>query len=441
MAILGLLGTEQFASERFKSVRRSVFYTYPNGAAPLTGLLSLLSEEDCNDPEYSWYEKRWKEQRTLTEANTTGVFCTTASPPVDKSSPFSLAADEEFVISVVDESQFRVGHVIMVMVPNNSGANQNLRAKVTAVTTGFLKVKAIAAYTNIINTAATVGLGVLVIGSAHEQGQVGAALAPWNLPAGFGNFCQIFRTPFSMTGTALKTSAKFDETGPYKDKAKENSISHMVEIEKAVLWGKKSKVVDGTSQLPTYTMDGVLSFLELWEAGTTYGNDAATLDSHDNKRIIENASGTMNERQLDAYMERLFRVTNNKANEKLCLCGTGFLSTLNQMFRSKTVLNTNIPSSEAYGMTVVEHVTPFGRIFYKTHPLFNQNPDLRYAGLYLDVQNLKYRYVAGRDTELLKNRQPNNADYRMDEWLTECGLEMRFPESCMFIKNMVGYAP
>ena len=45
MAILGLMSTEQFVSERFTSIRRSVFYQYPGGAAPLMGLLSMLDGE------------------------------------------------------------------------------------------------------------------------------------------------------------------------------------------------------------------------------------------------------------------------------------------------------------------------------------------------------------------------------------------------------------
>ena len=59
----------------------------------------------------------------------------------------------------------------------------------------------------------------------------------------------------------------------------------------------------------------------------------------------------------------------------------------------------------------------------------------------LEVRNLKYRYLTGRDTELLKERQPNNADYRQDEWLTECGIEIRFPESHMVLKGVNSYTP
>lgn len=444
MAILGLMGTEQFATERFKNVRRSVFYFYPNGAAPLTGLLSLLKTEKINDPEFSWYEKRLIEQRSTTvAANAAGPF-TTAGGDVDKANGFSLAAGDAVRVKVASTAMFRVGHVVMVSGRNTGNTtNVTLRLLVTSIVAATkFEGTAVVAVANINNQAVnSIGLQALVIGTAYSQGADGAALVPYNLPSGFGNYAQIFRSPFSLTGTALKTAAKFDETGTYKDKAKEASVYHMIEMEKAFIFGQKSKAVDGTSGLPTYTTDGILSYLELWEAGTTYGNDAATLDSDDTKRIIENSAGRISDKQYDNYLERVFRVTNNAANEKLVLCGSGFLSTINQLYKSKSVLNTDIPSKDAYGMSVVQHVTPFGTIYYKSHPLFSQNSEMRYWGLFLDIQNLVYRNMDGRDTTLLKNRQPNSADYRQDEWLTECGLETRFPESNMLIKNVRDIQP
>jgi hypothetical protein len=168
---------------------------------------------------------------------------------------------------------------------------------------------------------------------------------------------------------------------------------------------------------------------------------AATADSDDNKRIITNSSGVLSEKLYDTYLERVFRVTNNTVNEKLVLCGSGFLNVINQLYKSKSCLDASLPLTDTYGMNVVKHLTPFGTVYYKTHPLFSQNSTMRFNALVLDVQNLVYRYLDGRDTELLKNRQPNDADYRKDEWLTEAGLEVRFPESHMYLQNVRDYAP
>ena len=246
-----------------------------------------------------------------------------------------------------------------------------------------------------------------------------------------------------ITGSALKTSVKYDETGAYKDQAKEAAINHMRELEFAFIFGRKTKTIvdpSGTN-LPTYTTGGILNQIELWEAGTLYEVAASTADTDDNKRIITNSSGVITEKLYDNYLERLFRVTNNKANEKLCLCGSGFLNTLNRMYKSKTTLNSDLPLTASYGMKVVSHVTPFGTVYYKTHPLFTMNAAMRYNGLFIDVGNLRYRYLDGRDTELLTNRQPNDADYRKDEWLTECGLETRYPESNLYLQNILDFTP
>jgi hypothetical protein len=239
----------------------------------------------------------------------------------------------------------------------------------------------------------------------------------------------------------LKTGLKFDRTGPYKDKAKDATLQNAIEMEKSFLFGVQQQYIDPTTGLPTRLTGGIEWYLRQWELGSVYGNTAATVDSDDNKRIITNSSGAMSLATYNDYMERLFRVTSNKAQEKLVLCGSGFLSRLNTMFVGKGILKINQEVKEQFGWDIVSHLLPWGTVHYKTHPLFTQNATLRSSAMFLDVWNLIYRYMDGRDTTLLKMRQPNNADYREDEWLGECGLELRFPESHMFIKNFLTVTP
>jgi len=223
----------------------------------------------------------------------------------------------------------------------------------------------------------------------------------------------------------------------------------MIELEKAFLFGVRTKILDA-SNIPTYTTGGILWWLEQWERRNTTNGGAfdyetgasiVTADTDDNKRIIANSTGVISESLFDTLVERCFRVTNNRANEKLVLCGNGALQVINQLYKNKSVLNSDLPLTDTYGMDVVSHRSPFGKLYYKTHPLFNQDPMLRNSMLILDVGNLVYRNLDGRDTDILTNRQANNEDGRTDEWLTECGLEARYPESHMFIQNMLSYAP
>jgi hypothetical protein len=198
--------------------------------------------------------------------------------------------------------------------------------------------------------------------------------------------------------------------------------------------------------LPIYQTGGILWHMQQWEAGGDYALSSArtitaSADTDDDKRIITNSAGTMDEDTYDTYLERLFRYTNNSSNEKLCICGSGFLKVMNQMYRSKAVLNASLPMKDTYGMRVVAHETPFGTIYYQSHPLFTQNSTLRWNALFLDVRNLRYRPMSGRDTDLLTEREPNDADYRKDEWFTDAGLEVWFPESHMYMQNVRSYTP
>jgi hypothetical protein len=452
MAILGLVSTETYDATRFKNIRRSVQYQYPNGTAVLTGLLSIMDGEETNDPQFSHWEKRHVTQTTLPIDNGLGGGVTAGPLTTSGGANFATGSNwtdgTSYRVYVADGSIFRVGHVIKY-----HAVSKDVIGVVSAVnTTGddYITVRATGTVTSVTNNATTCIAApseVLIIGSAFNQGVVDLSSEIYNSPVEFSNYTQIFRTPFSFTGTALKTPLKFDESGPYQDKAKEHAVTHMEELEKAFLFGTKNKYVPAGDAAPTTgaglpvtTTGGVIYHLQRWEAGD-YRTVTATSDSDDDKRIITNSGGTMDEDTYDTYLERLFRYTNNTSNEKLVLCGSGFLKVINQMYRSKAVLMTDIPFKDTYGMNVVGHLTPFGTIYYKTHPLFTQNANLRFAALYLDVRNLRYRPLVGRDTTLLANRQPNDADYRKDEWFTETGLEVWFPESHMFIQNVTSYTP
>jgi len=155
----------------------------------------------------------------------------------------------------------------------------------------------------------------------------------------------------------------------------------------------------------------------------------------------ENTSGTSNtitRSELEGYLQRVFAVSNNKTNEKLVLGGAGFIGAINVAYERliQTTRSLGKKDDETYGMNLTGLQTVHGMIWMKSHPLFSQRTDMMYNALVLDVGNLKYRYLTDSDTILLKNRQNPGEDRRRDEWLTECGLECRFPESHMYFKNV-----
>ena len=470
MAILGLVSTESMSQPTYweANFRRKVFHQYPNGAMSIIGLLSLMKTEVVPTPEFTWWEERFKRQYTTTasQGGTKGPFRLEADA-VDGLDPFLPVVNTAFTLYVANNEMFRIGHVVLIKGLKVGGvAKEDMRCVVTSVAgTTKIHMRAMSLPASISTgfdngvTDENVGIGILAIGTAFGQGVNNLTSEVFYLPDSFGNNTQIFRTPFSFTRNAMKTPTKFDESSVYREKAKQHSLYHMVEMERAFLWGEKAKYVpagaaDPTTGagLPEYKTGGVVGwFLSQWEkADSTYrggtGAAALTLDSEDDKRIITNTGGTLNEATYDDYLERMFRKTNNVTNERLAVCGNGLLKVVNQMYRKLGTLPLEVPTQEAFGMRITRHDAPFGSVYYKTHPLFNEDKtgiatELFRAGLFLDVHNLRYRPVSDSDTFLRRGIQTPSMDGRTDEWLTDAGLQMMFPEATLFLQNVNSYVP
>lgn len=226
-------------------------------------------------------------------------------------------------------------------------------------------------------------------------------------------------------------------------------MRHMIEMEKAFLWGQNHEVGVADPETGDITPEtqtgGVMWFLEQWEAANSVyrggtGAAAITSNTDPDKRIVS-AGGTLTKAFYNAFLTNLFRVTQDVGYSKICLCGGAFLSTINQLFEKDRVIQTSLEESKTKAkFTVYTHETIFGTVHYKTHPLFTEDPDLSDAGLFLDLGNLRFRPLTDSDTKFLKGRQETDRDGRKDEWITEAGLEMKFPESCGLLKDATAAA-
>lgn len=448
--MFGLMTTSQLDAYKSLNNRRRIFYQFPNGAAPLTGILSLMDSEETDKPEFGWYEDRLDDQKTTTAAISSGngPFSASGSDTPATTSGFNIAENDILRIRTAADgtSKFRPNMVLWLRrVKLASGAYTEIIGVVqTIVATNKVEIRCLAPKTGVGNTDSgttatdNTGLSIIVIGTANpEGGRSGKGL--WLPPRNAGNFTQIFRDAMVFSRTALKEGLLFDKTGIYRTKARQTAIRHMVQLEKAFMFGERQSYItqDDGDDTPVRTMGGILWFLRQWEAGTVYGNTAAVVNSDSNKRIID-VNGSLTRRQLMQYYSRLFKVTNNVDYSKLCLCGGGFLSVINEMFEKQLQFQTPMEAGDTYRMNLTTQQTQNGTIYYKTHPLFNQYSDLEYSALFLDIPNLMYRPLSDSDTILLKNRQENDEDKRKDEWMTEASLELRFPESHMFIDTLTG---
>jgi hypothetical protein len=404
----------------------------------------MLPSEETDKVEFGWWERRFPAQRTKSVASGTAPFQNGDNTAF--SDLGTLTADTEYRLKVESTEQFKATHVIEIRglaINNATTTNNNLRGTVTEINSAtqltFRPYTTLATVDNA--TTDNNGKTVAIIGTANaEGGRSGTGIIQF--PVNPTNFTQIFRSAFSLTRTALKGGLLFDKSGPYKMQAKENGLRHMIEMEKAVIFGEKHTVLvtdpDTGDVTPETKMGGILDFLRKWEAADSIyrggtGATAVTLNTDDNKRIID-LSGSMTKSQYNTYISRAFRKTSDKAYEKLVCCGGTFLEVVNSLFEKDIVRTTLFQEKTRNAEFIVHsHTTLRGTVHYKVHPLFDEDPDLQGNALILDMGNLMYRPLSDSDTVFLKGRQETDRDGRKDEWITEAGLELRFPESHMYL--------
>lgn len=464
-SILGLPSSAKFAAEsdRFYNHRRKILHLYPSGGAPLTGILSNLTEEPVNDSIHIWWEKRYKSPQAALRGTNPGTKTAPSTGDADDGTAADAGATAitvDFWFKVDTTKDFKVGHVFII------DTQSDLQFWVTAVTRGvaaeatkgFVKARLIRAAT--VGTVATVFAAatvIRIIGSAYGEGQSGTGVGQtgFKRPYPIQNTTQIFYDQMTFPGSVLKMGLKYDQTGPYKEKAKDTIIDHMTSIERSVIWGRRSTTTRtsfDTSQedLTVRTMSGIIEFLELWDAGSTglsvdgstyapYSfKGPSTTDADENKRVIANATGVVTVDKWNVWAERVGRYHTNKSKDKLVLCGSGAIIAMANMFRMNSDMDVKMGDS-AYGLDFMTLLTPFGKFHFVTHPLFNESSTYQYWALILDIHSLRFRPLLDRDTRLLKNQQNNADDFRKDAYRTEGSLELYAPEQHMLIKNVRTY--
>jgi len=242
---------------------------------------------------------------------------------------------------------------------------------------------------------------LVIIGNAHKEGSL-APEAKGTVVETVYNYTQIFRTTVKVTKTQEASELYGGSDRLYQRRKK--AIEHAVDIERAFLFGERSEDLSGSE--PRRTTRGVISFL------------TANTDN-----ILDVSSdGKLSEGLLEEFFESLFRYGSNK---KVCFASPRLISIFNAFGRDKI---RTVVGEETFGIKVMQYISAHGELQLIKHPLLEGSVYGKY-GIILDLEeDIKYRPLKGRDTMLNTNIQPPDADYVMDEYLTEAGLELRSPK-------------
>lgn len=337
-------------------------------AAPLLVLMKQLDKGTCHNYKFEWMEDDFMARWTKALAGIAGG-ATALTVPVAEAS--LIAVDD--LVKVV-----RTGEVL----------------RVTGVASNTLTV--VRGYGETVTAAINTDDKLLVVGNAIMQGAASPSEKYNDVVPAF-NYTQIFRTPFSVTNT-------FDATKVYGKKELDRlrfkkGVEHKQSMEYALLFGERN--LDTSGSQPRTTTAGVLSFLK----GTT--------------NVVSKTKATFTEADLVAFCEQVFTYG---SESKIVLASPMLLTVLDAFARNRLSI-TQSDKDKVYGLDITSFVTPHGTLKFVKHPLLVNGYDG--YGIVLDPEELTYKSLTGRDTALKTGRENNDEDGKKEEYLTECGLELR----------------
>ena len=419
MPFLGMRGTGDWsAEERPTNYRQGLLYLYPNGMAPLTGLLSKMGEEKVDDPQFTWWTKTLAQQ----SAAVTGTFTNSGL-----SRPYGgggKIGDTIFVKVAADKaSEFKETHQALLRLSSN--LNLDTQSKVTAVVingaNSYLACRLLEPDDNGGAVSLSSADTVLISGNINAEGGPMPDSVAYD-PVKYSNFIQTFRTSLSITRIARRTRLRTEDA--YKEAKRESLELHSIEIEKAMFWGIPTENI-GPNGKPERTTQGLIPFIRQHAPGnvSNYTTDSASAG-------MDWLAG--GETWFDSMLELVFRFG---SMEKMAFVGSGALLGINKLAKASGQIQ--LKSMDAsYGLKVVEWVTPFGTLYLKTHPLFSFDAATRNAMVILEPKELRYRYID--DTHFVEDDGKHGAsrvDGTNEEWMTDCGMELHFPVKFAFLSG------
>lgn len=419
---LGMRGTGNWSDSdmRPKDYREGIFYLYPNGDMPLTGILGMMKGKTAPTD----YEFKWWTQGLPTQASAvTGVYTDSVLSTAYVSG--GVAGDILYLkMAATNLYQFRAGHQVLLRDQSNYtvDANAKVVATVENGASSYIAVKLLEADDNGVGGYLAGCDYVLVIGSINPQGGTMPGAISYD-PVKYTNYTQIFRTPLSITRTARQTKLRTGE--PYKKMKREAMELHGIEIEKSFIWGIPTENTGDNGQPETTT--GGLVYNIVNNGGIV--SDYATQTDYTDVSWLD-----AGEEWLDNILEQVFRYG---SQQKIMFCGSGVILQINKLIKEFGNYEYQA-KTKAYGLKVKEWHTPFGVIDIMTHPLFSYEATNRNTAVIFEPGDLEERPL--QDTTFYADGEKQNTgrgrvDGTEEEFLTETGLEFHHPSKCAYLNG------
>lgn len=222
-------------------------------------------------------------------------------------------------------------------------------------------------------------------------------------PTEHENYVQTVRTPFDESDLSASSSIVTNET-ERKRLRRLKMIEHRLSIERVAIWGEKKKDLANRR----YLASGVVPFI--------------TSNVYD-------ASGNLTEARFDEFCEPGFKYG---SKNKVLLCSPAIGARINSWAKGKIETSSG---QKTYGLQLSYIQTFHGRVFLVTSRTFEH--DYASWAILLDMQNITYAPLKGRDTKLFPNIQENDRDGWVDEYRTKFTMKVELEKTHAILKNGV----
>lgn len=415
----GTRGVGDYVTDEVEpSFRRLVFELDPNGGTTLLGITSMLGSERETNSEFTWWEDKLAKRGGTVEiySDHLSTAWTTGTATVGTLCWAKVAA--------ALAAHFRVRHQVRLTTTNYP--ERDLVAEVTSVKINGANSEI--GLKMLVADASAVNLGsadyIAIIGNVNPDGSF--------IPTGVGvqktkryNHLQTFRNPIKITRRAMKQRLR---TGDALKMARKDCLKyHGLDMELALIFSEMDDgATYGENGEPQTTLEGIIPAIR-----NNVSENVLNFYSSELTEFHGYSWDQAGETFVDAYLRQLFHYG---PNTRTCICGSGFLAGINRVVTVNSTIDIKVGQTD-YGIAITRWVSPWGTVYFKTHPLFTDDPTYTYSGLFLVPDYLKmvvhtdshFKALADED----KNQDMTGYDGAVEEWLSDISIKAEGLEAMM----------
>lgn len=371
-------------SLRAIDMREEILLLEPD-STPLTVFTAKLPKARTKDPLFKWAEDALDPRFTTTSTS----YNTTATSIVVATGTGTYFAKDDLVrVTATGETM-----------------------RVLSVSTDTLTVsRGVGAASPGTGQAISSGGELLILGSIQPEGDTAKVPRSTNAVVKT-NYTAIIRDPFASTRTNMQ-SDQLTTPNDWAYQARKKGIEHAKSIEYQFLLSHPSE--DTSGPYPRRATGGAYHFVST---------------------NVTAVGGTLTESTFWNALRGAFRFG---SKDKVAFGASKVVQVLNQFPLGRLQVRSG---ESTYGLRVFTYYSPFGTLHLVNHWLL-EGTELGGHLLVLDMEQVRYRYLQNEngssDTHVRQNIQQPDTDGRMDEYLTEAGLEFGLEKTHALLTGITG---